>query len=133
MLAAGYMNDLVRCVLLCVFIAVSTRNAPASEAEAKVTVVHPPPEALVPDVALDPKGTLHLLYGIGSNAFYVCSKDNGLNFIEPVKVNTGVSVETRMGERGPKIALGRDGVIHVVWMDLLGARGEDVCAPRPQS
>ena len=33
-------------------------------------------------------------------------------------MNSEGSVEFKMGERGPKLALGRDGAIHVVWVDL---------------
>jgi hypothetical protein len=35
----------------------------------------------------------------------------------PVKINSTGLVETKMGERGPKLAVGSDGGVHVVWVD----------------
>ncbi len=72
---------------------------------------------LVPDVAVDAKGVLHLVYGNDHNAWYRRSTDNGRTLSEPVRINSEGSVETEMGERGPKLALGAGGTIHVVWAD----------------
>jgi hypothetical protein len=66
---------------------------------------------------MDADGVLHMVYGLGDNALYVRSKDNGGTFSSPVKVNSSGKVCLTMGERGPKLALGRDGSIHVVWGD----------------
>lgn len=90
--------------------------APASSTPA-VRVVHLPEGALVPDVAIDASGVLHLVYGLGDNAYYVRSTDNGQTFTPPVQVNTTGKVTLKMGERGPKLALGKDNSIHVVWGD----------------
>jgi hypothetical protein len=82
-----------------------------------VDVVHLPEGALVPDVIMDKSGVLHMVYGMGDNALYVRSADNGRTFSPPVKVNTEGKVTLKMGERGPKLALGKGGSIHVVWAD----------------
>lgn len=90
--------------------------SPAS-AETAVRIVHAPGRSLVPDVVLDRHGVLHMVYALGHNAYYVRSTDNGATFTRPVRVNSGGAVEDRMGERGPRLAVGSDGIIHVVWAD----------------
>ena len=116
------MSQLYRYVLL-VFIAifsmsiVTMAQAPATPAPAVVKVLHLPEGALAPNALVDAVGTIHLVFGMNHNAYYTCSKDNGLSFVPPIKVNSTGTVETEMGERGPKIALGKDSLIHVVWVD----------------
>ncbi len=80
-------------------------------------IIHLPDRALVPDVAVDAKGILHMVYGLGDHAWYVRSADNGATLTAPVQVNTEGKVSLTMGERGPKLSVGSDGVIHVVWAD----------------
>ncbi len=82
-----------------------------------VTVIAAPIGSLVPDVFLDNAGVLHMVYAKNQNAYYVKSIDNGITFSNPVLINTSGSVEYNMGERGPKLSVGNDGVIHVAWMD----------------
>jgi hypothetical protein len=67
---------------------------------------------------MDNNGILHMVYAFNNNAWYTRSSDNGVTFTTPVLVNSTGSVEFKMGERGPKISVGSDGVIHVAWMDL---------------
>lgn len=83
----------------------------------KVNVVQAPVQCLAPDVAMDAKGVLHMVYGLEHHACYVHSADHGGTFSLPVRVDSTGLVETKMGERGPKLALGGNGTIHVVWMD----------------
>lgn len=83
----------------------------------RVNIIHAPMGSLVPDVIMDNKGILHMVYAANQNAYYVHSSDNGATFSSPVKVNSSGSVEYKMGERGPKISVGKDGIIHVAWMD----------------
>lgn len=99
--------------------AFSPLNASAAETSAKpkVNVAHAPAGCLVPDVLMDAKGVLHMVYGLEHHAYYVRSTDNGATFSSPVEVNATGLVETKMGERGPKLAVGKDGTVHVVWMD----------------
>ena len=86
-----------------------------------VQVIRLPPAAFVPDVAIDGKGVLHMVYGEGDHAWYVRSTDNGATFTPRVRVNSQGKVGLTMGERGPKLALGKDGSIHVVWGDRWSA------------
>lgn len=69
----------------------------------------------VPSVAVAADGTLHLAFGREGNAFYARSSDGGRSFSTAVQVNRS-SEATVGGERGPKIALGRRGSLHLVWM-----------------
>jgi hypothetical protein len=87
---------------------------PASDAPA-VTAARLPDGGIVPDVALDGRGVLHLVYGSGMDAWYAQSGDYGRTFGAPVRLNTRLGTVTVGGERGPKIAIGKDGVIHVAW------------------
>ena len=82
-----------------------------------VNVVQAPAQCLVPDVVVDAQGIFHMIYGLEHHAYYVRSADNGSTFTSRVKVNSTGMVETKMGERGPKLAVGGDGSIHVVWVD----------------
>ena len=82
-----------------------------------VNVVQAPAQCLVPDVVVDAQGVLHMVYGLEHHAYYVRSTDNGGTFTPRVQVDSTGTVETKMGERGPKLAVGGDGIIHVVWMD----------------
>ena len=82
-----------------------------------VKIVKAPAKCLAPEVVMDAKGVLHTVYGLEHQAYYARSTDNGGTFTPPAKVNSSGLVETKMGERGPKLAVGNDGIIHVVWMD----------------
>jgi hypothetical protein len=82
-----------------------------------VNVVQAPAQCLVPDVVVDAQGVLHMVYGLEHHAYYVRSADNGAAFTPRVQVDSTGMVETKMGERGPKLAVGGDGSIHVVWVD----------------
>jgi hypothetical protein len=86
-------------------------------ASAEVRTIRAPNSGQVPDVAVDAQGTLHMTYGVGQggNAFHVQSGDGGKTFTKPVQLNRRADTVTTGMERGPRIALGKDGVIHVVW------------------
>src|ERR1035437_4867203 len=93
-------------------------NAQSPNLNSTVNIIQAPAGSLVPDVFMDNAGVLHMVYAKNQNAYYIRSTDNGSTFTAPVIVNTSGTVEDKMGERGPKISVGIDGVIHVVWMDL---------------
>jgi hypothetical protein len=90
----------------------------AAGARADVKTIRAPNHGEVPEVVLDAKGVLHMTYGRGlpGDGFYVRSTDGGKTFTEPVRVNRRVGTVTTGMERGPKLALGKDGTIHVVWL-----------------
>ncbi|MCY2950929.1 MAG: sialidase family protein [Planctomycetota bacterium] len=84
---------------------------------ADVKIIPLPDGALVPDVLVDKRHIVHLVYGLGDNAYYTRSIDNGKTFSDPIKVNSEGKVQLTMGERGPKLALGANDSIHVVYVD----------------
>ena len=84
---------------------------------ADVQVIPLPEGALVPDVVVGPDRAVNMVYGLGDKAWFVRSIDDGRTFSEPVAVNATGKVQLTMGERGPKLALGGDGVVHVIWAD----------------
>jgi hypothetical protein len=92
-------------------------NAQGTGTISTVNIIQAPAGSLVPDVVMDNTGILHMVYALDQNAYYIRSADNGATFSSPVKVNSTGTVEFKMGERGPKLAVGIDGVIHVAWMD----------------
>ena len=103
-------------IFLLAFISFAS-HAQSPAAKNLVSVIHSPLGSLVPDVIMDKKGTLHMVYAKNENAYYIHSTDNGTTFSSPVKVNSSGSVEYKMGERGPKLSVGLDGIIHVAWTD----------------
>jgi len=108
---------LPRVVLICLLLSGICWCANAAGEKAPVNVIPAPDNCLAPDVAVDRDGVVHLVYGLAHDAFYMQSRDNGKSFSRPVKLNGNLGVTTTMGERGPKIALGKDGSIHVLWAD----------------
>lgn len=80
------------------------------------TVVRTPNGGRVPEIALDDRGVWHVTYGLENDGYYVSSRDGGKTFTAPVKLNQRAGTITVGAERGPKVALGKDGVIHVVWL-----------------
>jgi hypothetical protein len=81
-----------------------------------------PPDSLAISVALDAQGNL---WRVGvTEGFVELSKsiDFGKTFTKPVKVNPEQQKITAHGEVRPKIKLGKNGEIYVVWMQNLKAR-----------
>jgi hypothetical protein len=85
---------------------------------AEVKTVRVPEGGEVPEIVLDAKGILHLTYGrkAPGNAYYVQSCDGGKTLTPPVRLNHLPDTVTTGRERGPKLALGKDGVVHTVWL-----------------
>ena len=105
------------CVLLGAVLLLEFTPLRAETLTGGVAVIQAPANAIAPDVLMDPAGTLHMVYGLDHHGWYQQSTNHGLSFTAPVKIDSAGSVETRMGERGPKLALGQNGAVHVVWMD----------------
>jgi hypothetical protein len=86
-----------------------------------VRAVRVPDHGVQPQAAVDAKGVIHLIYLTGdaqaSNIWYVTSSDDGKSFTKPTRVNTHAGSALAIGTiRGPQMALGRDGIVHVAWM-----------------
>ena len=94
-----------------------------------VTVVRVPHSGIQPEVVVDSRGVLHVLYFSGEaragNLFYVRSTDYGSTFSDPVRVNSQEGSAIATGTiRGGQLAIGPDGRVHVVW------NGSDAARPR---
>lgn len=79
-----------------------------------------PNGGIQPQVAVDGKGIVHMLYFTGEarqgDIFYVRSGDGGVTFSAPIRVNSQPGSAVASGTiRGAQIALGRNGRIHVAW------------------
>lgn len=85
-----------------------------------VRVARVPDGGLQPQLAVDDKGTVHLIYFKGEAAngdiFYVYSRDAGATFSAPKRVNSQPGSAVATGTiRGAQIAVGQAGQVHVAW------------------
>lgn len=87
-----------------------------------------------PQVAVDRHGTVHLIYltgdAGGSDVYY--TRINGREFAKPIRVNSVPASAIAAGTvRGPQIAIGGDGRVHVAWMGSKDAtpKGPDGATP----
>ena len=88
-----------------------------------------PNNGFQPDLAVGRDGAIHLVYyggdSMAGDVFYVRSKDGGVTFSAPVRVNSQPGSAIARGTiRGPQIAVGPDGRVHVAW------NGSDTAQPR---
>ena len=85
-------------------------------ADSIVERVAVPNGGLVPDAEVDREGIIHVAYVAGDDVFYVKSTDDGKTFSTPLRVNSdpGSSHPANM-YRGPDLAVGGNGQVHVIW------------------
>jgi hypothetical protein len=90
--------------------------AVAGAAAPAVRVLQTPNDGAVPDAAVGPDGQIHITYVSGEDVFYVVSKDDGKTLTKPIRVNSeaGTAHPANMF-RGPDVAVGKNGRIHVIW------------------
>jgi hypothetical protein len=82
----------------------------------RVTVVSTPDGGAVPDAEVAPDGAVHVAYAKGNDMFYVLTKDDGATWSAPLQINSAKgTAHPAHSFRGPDIALGTDGTVHVVW------------------
>jgi hypothetical protein len=84
--------------------------------------VRVPQNGLCPDVAAS-GDHLQIAYGRDGGAYYADSTNGGKTFSRPIRINNSSTSAIIGHERGPRLALGSNGSIHVVWM---GARNNQV-------
>jgi hypothetical protein len=87
----------------------------------KVGTLRVPEGGIQPQVIVDGKGVVHMIYFRGDpregDIFYVRSGDGGATFSRPVRVNTRPGDAIAIGNiRGAHLAVGRSGRAHVAWM-----------------
>src|ERR1700730_11596166 len=86
----------------------------------EVRIARVPNGGIQPQVAVEPNGTLDILYFSGDpkggNLFFVRSKDHGRTFSPPLQVNSQSGSAIALGTiRGGQMALGAGGRVHVAW------------------
>lgn len=120
-------NAMVAIVFSMIAVVASTSPAQAAdrpekaEGPAKVTLLRVPDHGIQPQVAVDAKGVVHLIYFRGEpmhgDVFYVRSDDSGTHFSEPLRVNSQPGSVIATGTiRGAHLAVGKNGRAHVAWM-----------------
>lgn len=85
-----------------------------------VTPQRVPGGGIQPRVAIDDRGTVHLIYFRGEpshgDIFYVRSTGGGGTFSDPMRVNSAAGSAIATGSvRGAQIAVGGTGRVHVAW------------------
>lgn len=103
----------------------------ASHFSSMVTLERVPNSGIQPQLAVDEKGIVHLIYFGGEpktgDVFYVRSDDSN-HFGKPIRVNSEPGSAIAIGNiRGAHLAVGKDGRVHVAWM------GSDKAKPRGKS
>jgi len=87
-----------------------------------------------PQVALDDRGVLHLVYYDGDalqgDLFYVQSSDFGANFSPALRVNSQAGSAIAAGTiRGAQLALGKNNRVHVAWNGSMQAEPKGTLNP----
>jgi hypothetical protein len=99
-----------------------------------VTLRRMPHDGIQPEVVVDSRDTVHLVYFSGQpgggDIFYIRSTDFGATFSAPVRVNSQAGSAIATGTiRGAQLAVGRQGHVHVVWNGSNLARPQGVASP----
>ncbi len=105
-----------------------------AEESGKTTALRVPNHGIQPQVAVDSKGVVHMIYFRGEPAngdvFYAFSRDGGAHFSEPLRVNSHAGSAVATGNiRGAHLAVGKQGRVHVAWMGSNKAKGQAHAAP----
>jgi len=109
------------CAALAMTVAVwPIRAGKREERATSVSTVRVPGGGIQPQIALDSKGVVHMVYFAGEHGhgdlYYVRSTDHGASFSAPIQVNSHPGSSIATGNiRGAHIALGRNGRVHVAW------------------
>lgn len=107
----------------------SPRTLAAEHAD-KVKRLRVPNGGIQPQVIMDGKGILHMIYYQGDprhgDIFYVRSKDEGNTLSRPLRANSVQGSAIAIGNiRGAHLAVGKGGRVHVAWngSDKMGPSG----------
>ncbi|SRR5579883_110147 len=114
-------------IVIAIIVAAATASTTAAEEPAprsvhagKVKLLQVPSKGIQPQVIMDDKGVLHLIYFQGDprhgDIFYVHSDNEGGDFSHPLRVNSVPGSAIAIGNiRGAHLALGKNGRVHVAW------------------
>jgi RNA polymerase sigma factor (sigma-70 family) len=111
-------------------VAVAARRAAdeaAHKEAARPVLLRVPGHGIQPQVAVDGKGVVHLVYFKGEpgggDLFYTTSKDGSQFKPHPIRVNSQAGSAVATGNiRGAHLALGKNGRVHVAWNGSQKAR-----------
>ncbi len=106
-------------LMLAIVSAVGVGNTPVVREE--VTLIRTPNGGIQPQVAVDQKGVLHLIYFKGDpgagDIYYVRQAPGLAEFSKPIRVNSVPGSAVAIGSvRGAQIAIGKGGRVHVAWL-----------------
>jgi hypothetical protein len=106
-------------LILAIVSAVGVGSTPVVREE--VTLMRTPNGGIQPQVAVDQKGVLHLIYFKGDpgagDIYYVHKAPGVTEFSKPLRVNSVPGSAVAIGSvRGAQIALGKGGRVHVAWL-----------------
>jgi hypothetical protein len=101
----------------------------ADRKDVPVKILRVPDKGIQPQVVVDAKGTVHMIYFAGKpeagDIFYVRSETGGDKWSQPLRVNSGAGSAIAIGNiRGAHLALGKNGRVHVAW------NGSDKAEPK---
>jgi hypothetical protein len=104
----------------CLFGLLGHAQADGGGTPPKVGILRVPHGGLQPQVVVDQKGKTHLIYFQGEPAngdvYYARMLKNEERFSEPMRVNSTPGSAIAIGNiRGPQMALGKNGRVHVAW------------------
>ena len=102
-------------VIFLISVALLVLLSHVSSAEESPRIAKLPEGAIVPDAEVDHDGVIHVAYLRDEDVFYVRSKDEGRTFSKPVRVNTEQGFASGGAFRGPDLAVGKSGRVHVIW------------------
>jgi len=118
-------------VLLVGFLSPLEGYVPADQDRAlpQVNLMRVPNGGIQPQVAVDRQGTFHLIYFHGDpgtgDVYYTRLKPEKEHFTEPLRVNSTQGSAIAIGNiRGPQMAIGKNGRVHVAW------NGSDKAVPK---
>jgi hypothetical protein len=118
-----YSRQVVR---LAVALSVSLAVAGVCGAAEKAEVIRAPDRGIQPQVLIDSRNVLHMLYYLGKEGegdlFYVRREPGKSGFSRPVRVNSQPGSAVAIGTiRGGQMALGKNHRVHVMWNGSLKA------------
>ena len=98
----------------------SSATPPQRTATPAIEVIALPDGGIQPQAVADASGTIHVLYFAGDPAhgdlFYIRRARDAAAFSPPIRVNSEAGSAIATGTvRGGRLALGRDGWLHVAW------------------
>ena len=100
------------CLVIATFVAGCTADATTN-----VSVLYAELDraAVTPSARVDASGRVHVVYVKGNDLYYSSSGDTGSSFAPAVRVNRRANFAAAGLFRGPELAMGEDGTIHIVW------------------